>query len=345
MESARVSRVEEPQYASSAGKGLRLSAIELAISGLGASAESTAVPRAVRQANRLRLKDRGFASIGGDANELLWFEIVSFIDEGYQAKCLSSPEGEVFQLDLAGAGTLGGEPVAVEAIDAGYRINPGRWPEVLDTYKAFRSLGLTLPLALFEQQMRVSTNQIHLNAHPQAIATLTLGQYFVCGQDVWLVIENGRDAIAGQRMSDLSTATFTRKGQCTSNSTLMIEASIMSEADYDHDGWRHEIDALGGVIPAHPLFDMSPGALSGVRPGAHLLLSALMTGRESVWEVVTVSESSAEIRHGSDTGSIDFSTGRGEGAAVSASFRAVIVTPRWCHGDLGAMFQKTLLFA
>lgn len=346
METAHRSRSEAQMPSAVAGKNLRLAAFELQISG-GASGNcaNPAIAQVKPVAkNRLREGDRVFASLAGGDSNLAWLEVQAVHADGYEAKPLNHSQGKVVWLNRSGVGEIDGAPVEVQAVDTGHRLNPERWKEALDNYRAFRSLGLTLPLERFQMQMRVSTNQIHLNAHPQAIATLSLGQYFVCGQAVWLVIENGRDVLLGQRMDDHHSAEFTRKGECTTNPAWKIEAAILSEADYDHEGWKHEIEVRGSELPALPLFDMAPGALNEVLPGSRILLSALMTGRESEWEVISVSKGGAEIRHGSDIGTIDFTTGQGEGAAVSASFRAVILSPKWCHGDLGQMFEKVLFF-
>lgn len=332
-------------------QGLRLSSIELRMAGVGEvnSMASVNDPKASlrKPQNLLRPHDRVFATLGAEEGSPLWLEIVDLTAEGYQAVCLfGHPSRASIYLSFAGEGFIDGRPVVVESVDTGHRLPPSQGETAVAAYLAFRELGLCLSLEAYGRQSRPSTNQVFLNSYPQAIATLSLGQFFMCASDVWVVVENAANGIVGQRMSNNQVVDFSRKtGRGITSPQYRIQAAIMSEADYDHGGWHHEIQQYEAAgMPAAALFDTAPGALDRVEPGSLLLLSALITSRESVWEVVSVDGPSAVIRHGSDLGTIDFSTGMGAGAAVSATFKAVIVNRFWCHGDIGKMFQRVLLF-
>lgn len=332
-------------------QGLRLSSIELRMAGVGEVGSMASVngPQSSlrKPHNLLRPRDRVFATLGAEEGRPLWLEVVDLTPVGYQAVCLfGHPSRPNVDLSFAGEGFIDGRPVLVESVDTGHRLAPSQGETAVAAYLAFRALGLALSLEAYGRRSRPSTNQVFLNSHPQAIATLSLGQFFMCASDVWVVVESAADGIVGQRMSNNQVVDFSRlTGRGITSPQHCIQAAIMSEADYDHGGWHHEIQQYEAAgMPAVALFDTSPGALSRVEPGAHLLLSALMTGRESVWEVVSVEGPAAVIRHGSDLGKIDFSTGMGAGAAVSASFRAVIANQFWCHGDIGKMFQRVLMF-
>lgn len=296
---------------------------------------------------RLRVKDRVFACIGNDPESILWLEVAEITATGYAAVQLTA-QGPSSSIELCweGKGLLRGRPVEVVAVDDLMRICPLAVPQAITNFRAYRDLGISTDLKTCISRSNIKTNQLFINAHRQAIVTLEFGQFFIAGGDVWLVSQKTEESFSAVRMRDDHVAAFNRLGVSLDSPGCEIEASILSESDYDHDGWMHELaqHAAEGY-PSNPIFQMSPASLASAGPGTKLVLNAGTGLQASIWGVVGDSGGDLVIQKGGLLGTLDLATGLGSAAAAGHQFLAVVENPFLASNDVSSMMRSVIIFA
>lgn len=296
--------------------------------------------------NRLRPRDRIFASLQENPEHLLWFEVVGLTSTGYRLVMLGAESiSGLFDLAFDGRGAFHDKPIQVEGVDTGHRFAPARSFDAIANFKAFRGLQIHTSLQDFETQSRPSTNQVFFNRHRHAIAAMALGQYFIANGEMWVVIESSEHGFTGFRLADGASSQYSRNGRGIGQEPLAVEAAILSEGDFDQEGWTFEADVRGKVgFESTPLFAMTPNLLADFVPGNLVLMTSGNGLSPLTWEILGVADGDALIRSGTSLSTLNLATGVAGGAAEGHQFATVAYRSAWLHGDPPTMYKNVLRY-
>lgn len=294
--------------------------------------------------NRLRRFDRIFAVLGGDVERIQWLEVVGLTPSGYRLKTLSAGPAFIADMDFNGAGVMDHQPLSLVGVDTGHRYAPTEHLEAVTNFKAFCRLGLETSLKAYEQSSVPATNQVFFNSHRHAIAALCLGQHFLAGGEIWVVIDVYSFGIEAYRVADEMSATFSLNGKCTTSEELVIEATIRSEGDYDHDGWMFEASTQSrGGYDSTPLFALNPNLSNDFVPGNIVLMTDGNGLSAQVWQILGVWNDDALLRSGIKMAAMNMHTGVASGAAAGNHFAALGYMNAWMHANPASTFKNILM--
>lgn len=333
------------------GKGLKISSAEDRVFEAILSEPRMSVafggPLKASGGNRLRLRDRVFAKTNAFSNGIAWLEIVGVLADGYEALVLDgADDGHQINLSLEGKGVFNDSLIEVEAVDDGIRLKPNEYSAATNAYLTFRELGVTTSFEAFKGRSRPKTNLIHLNEHRHAIVNLCFGQHFVAGNEIWMVTELLNEGFVASRTRDARSAIFHADGICIDDSSLLVQAAILSEGEFDQEGWDYEIGQhLVEGFPCEPIFHIAPGALAAAMPGQIVVINFGSGLNASSWEVVGKTDEDLLITGSQGLATLCLKTGQGTGLAKGGHFLALAASPVWVVNDPGAMVRKVLLHA
>lgn len=297
--------------------------------------------------NRLRQYDRLFATVDGCDDTIVWLEVVGLFEAGYRLKMLSDPgPSHILDMSFDGDCVLNQQHLRLQGVDTGHRYAPAQHRDAVANYKAFRGLGLHTTLEAFGEMEKPSTNLVFFNSHRHAIAALCLGQYFVAGGEIWVVTETFSFGFAGCRLIDDLYSNFSHSGKSLCLESVVVEAAIKSEGDFDYDGWMFEARTqCRAGFTGTPLFALSPNLLKDFMPGNLVLMTSGKGLSRKTWEILGVSDGYALLRSGPKLSAMNMATGVAVGAAEGHHFAAIAYKSAWLHGDPPTMFKNIILYA
>lgn len=288
----------------------------------------------------MRRGDRFFAE--NTNGRLGWFEVTARFDESYSALQIDAEDPCEAEFNLR----CSNDDWGVVGVDMGPRFARKQSDEAKAFFTSLRHAGDVCTLDSFLASHAQFTNQVHFNPHAQAVACLALGQYFVCGKDIWVVVQSELRSFLGRRLRDEALSHFARDGQSTNLKGVKVGAAIMAEAPYKACGWEEEYERanVSGLYPSR-LFCLSPGSLNSAVIGTSLVLNAGLGLSAEKWEVTDRYGDELQIAREGKCGVINVRTGEGAAGAKRRHFLAVIVTAEWVPNDLTTAFDQVLRYS
>ena len=289
---------------------------------------------------KLRVGDRFFAR--NRQGKLAWFEVVALAEDGCEAATLGQSDSESHRFDSS----VGSPEWVVEGIDVGPRFAPDESSLAFKHFESLSRSGAVFGLDAYLKAPGYRTNQIHLNGHPQAVACLGFGQYFLCSNEIWVVVQSTPKELLARKLVDETLCYFARSGEAKNQSGERITAAILAEAPYRASGWIHEIaKSVGRGIFSLRLFCLSPGSLNAAVIGSTLVLNSGLGLCAEKWIVNDRVGSDLHVTSGPKKGILNVTSGEGRLDANGRHFLAVIVSDEWVPSDLTPAFEQALRYA